>query len=394
MNMEMSATPSVHPMDLLLAEDFEITIPVAGETIKGIVVTHNDNEILVDIGAKSEGIISGRELDSLDAAARERLAVGSEIPVYVVSIEDQNGHIHLSFGQAIIEEGWELAHALLDNQEPYMAKISGFNKGGLLTKVGTVRAFIPTSQLGGPPSAGSSVDEYLKQFVGQSLEVKVIEVDRQRNRLILSARDAAKKLREKQRTQLLTDLEEGDICEGIVVNIERFGAFVDIGGLQGLVHLSELSWTRITKPADVVNLGQTLQVYILSIDYEKQRVALSLKRLTTDPWDQISQIYQEGQLVEVVITKLERYGAFARLNDKFGLEGLIHISELAEERVKTPSDVVNEGDVVTARVIRVDAEQRQLGLSLKQVSSHKFLDLDLANADNNGMLTAPSHNED
>ncbi|MBK8432710.1 MAG: S1 RNA-binding domain-containing protein [Chloroflexi bacterium] len=394
MNMELSATPSVHPMDLLLAEDFNLTIPVVGETIKGIVVAHNENGILVDIGAKSEGMISTRELDTLDPDARERLEIGSEVPVYVISIEDQSGNIVLSFGQAVIEEGWSLAQDLLETQDNYSVKITGYNKGGLLTKVGNVRAFVPTSQLGGPPPAGASLDDYLKQFIGQTLDVKVIEVERPRNRLILSARDAAKKLRDKQRYKLLGDLQEGDICDGTVVNIERFGAFVDIGGIQGLVHLSELSWTRIAKPADIVTLGQRLKVYVLSVENDKQRVALSIKRLTTDPWDDINEIYHEGQLVEVTITKLERYGAFARLNDQYGLEGLIHISELADERVKSAGDIVQEGDVVMVRVIRVDADQRQLGLSIKQVSSAKYQDFDLANLENNETLTADSENED
>lgn len=394
MNMELSATPSVHPMDLLLAEDFNLTIPVVGETIKGIVVAHNENGILVDIGAKSEGMISTRELDTLDPDARDRLEIGSEVPVYVISIEDQSGNIVLSFGQAVIEEGWSLAQDLLETQENYSVKITGYNKGGLLTKVGNVRAFVPTSQLGGPPPAGASLDDYLKQFIGQTLDVKVIEVERPRNRLILSARDAAKKLRDKQRYKLLGDLQEGDICDGTVVNIERFGAFVDIGGIQGLVHLSELSWTRIAKPADIVTLGQRLKVYVLSVENDKQRVALSIKRLTTDPWDDINEIYHEGQLVEVTITKLERYGAFARLNDQYGLEGLIHISELADERVKSAGDIVQEGDVVMVRVIRVDADQRQLGLSIKQVSSAKYQDFDLANLENNETLTADSENED
>lgn len=392
--MELSATPSVHPMDLLLAEDFNLTIPVVGETIKGIVVAHNENGILVDIGAKSEGMISTRELDTLDPDARERLEIGSEVPVYVISIEDQSGNIVLSFGQAVIEEGWSLAQDLLETQDNYSVKITGYNKGGLLTKVGNVRAFVPTSQLGGPPPAGASLDDYLKQFIGQTLDVKVIEVERPRNRLILSARDAAKKLRDKQRYKLLGDLQEGDICDGTVVNIERFGAFVDIGGIQGLVHLSELSWTRIAKPADIVTLGQRLKVYVLSVENDKQRVALSIKRLTTDPWDDINEIYHEGQLVEVTITKLERYGAFARLNDQYGLEGLIHISELADERVKSAGDIVQEGDVVMVRVIRVDADQRQLGLSIKQVSSAKYQDFDLANLENNETLTADSENED
>ncbi|MCB0035000.1 MAG: S1 RNA-binding domain-containing protein, partial [Anaerolineales bacterium] len=352
------------------------------------------NEVLVDIGAKSEGIINSREVENMDDDTRERLAVGKQISVYVVSSEDQHGNIVLSYEQAAAEAGWTYAKDLLDSQETYDSQILGYNKGGLLTKIENVRAFIPASQLGGPPSSGTSTDDYLSQFVGQTLETKVIEVDRSRNRLILSARAAAKRLREKQKKKLLITLNEGDVVQGKVVNLERFGAFVDIGGLQGLVHLSEISWKRISHPADEVSIGETLDVYVLSIDHDKQRVALSMKRLSQDPWNTIEDVYQTGQLVEVTITKLERYGAFARLNDNVGLEGLIHVSELSEDRIQKPSDIIQKGDVVTSRIIRIDPEQRQLGLSIKQVSSGKFLELDLAQADNNETLTANDDNEE
>lgn len=393
MNTEHTADPMTNPMEAWLAQDFELTVPSPGDTVTGTVVYHESNEVLVDIGAKSEGIINSREVENMDDDTRERLAVGKQVSVYVVSSEDQHGNIVLSYEQAAAEAGWTYAKDLLESQETYDSHIIGYNKGGLLTKIENVRAFIPASQLGGPPSSGTSTDDYLSQFVGQTLETKVIEVDRSRNRLILSARAAAKRLREKQKKKLLTSLNEGDVVQGKVVNLERFGAFVDIGGLQGLVHLSEISWKRISHPADEVSIGETLDVYVLSIDHEKQRVALSMKRLSQDPWDTIEDVYQTGQLVEVTITKLERYGAFARLNDNVGLEGLIHVSELSEDRIQKPSDVIQKSDVVTARIIRIDPEQRQLGLSIKQVSSGKFLELDLAQADNNETLTANDDNE-
>ena len=380
MNTEQTTNQMTNPMEAWLAQDFELMVPSPGDTVKGVIVAHHENEILVDIGAKSEGIITNREVENMDDNVRADLIVGKEISVYVVSSEDQHGNIVLSYGQAMAEAGWEYARDLLDSQESYESSIIGYNKGGLLTKIKNVRAFIPASQLGGPPSSGTSTDDYLSQFVGQTLETKVIEVDRDRNRLILSARAAAKKLREAQRKKLLSSLSEGEIVEGKVVNIERFGAFIDIGGLQGLVHLSEISWKRISHPNDEVAIGDKIKVYVLSIDHDKQRVALSIKRLTADPWTTIEDTYQVGQLVEVTITKLERYGAFARLNDDTGLEGLIHVSELSEDRIQKPNDVVHKDEIVTARIIRIDANQRQLGLSIKQVASGKYLDLDIANA--------------
>lgn len=393
MNTEQTANPMTNPMEAWLAQDFELTVPSPGDTVVGTVVVHEANEILVDIGAKSEGIINSREVENMDESTRARLAVGNQVSVYVVSSEDQHGNIVLSYGQAAAEAGWSHAQDLLETQATYESHIIGYNKGGLLTKIENVRAFIPASQLGAS-SSGTSTDEYLSQFVGQKLETKVIEVDRSRNRLILSARAAAKRLREAQKSKLISSLNEGDVVEGKIVNLERFGAFVDIGGLQGLVHLSEISWKRISHPADEVSIGEKRQVYVLSIDDEKQRVALSIKRLTPDPWTTIEDLYQTGQLVEVVITKIERYGAFARLNDELGLEGLIHVSELSEDRIQKPTDIIQKGDTVTARIIRIDSDQRQLGLSLKQVSSGKFLELDIARADNNEMLTASRDNEE
>lgn len=378
MSLEQTAEQTSHPMEFLLDTDFDLKIPTAGETCTGIVVAHSTNEILVDIGAKSEGIITNRELAEMDQAVIDKLTVGSEIPVYVLNSGDRDGQILLSYTQALSEEGWLTARKLFESQELFECEITGYNKGGLLTNINHVRAFIPSSQLGLP--GRNTTAEQLEEFIGQTLQTKVIEVDQTRNRLILSARAAARRMREKQRTRLLEDLQEGDICEGKIVNVEDFGAFVDIGGIQGLVHLSELSWQRISTPYDQVSIGDKVQVYVLNVDHKRQRVALSLKRLQTDPWDEICAQYQEGQLVEVVITKLERYGAFARLNDEHGLEGLIHISELAPERVNQPSDVVQVDDTLSARIIRIDSKRRQLGLSVKQVHSGKFMAMDLAEA--------------
>ena len=386
MSTNQTAEQIGHPMEFLLDMDFNLKIPTTGETCTGIVVAHSTNEILVDIGAKSEGIISNRELADMDQAIIDKLTIGSEIPVYIITSGDRDGQILLSYTQALAEEGWITARKLFESQELFECEITGYNKGGLLTNINHVRAFIPSSQLGLP--GRSTTAEQLEEFIGQTLQTKVIEVDQTRNRLILSARAAARRMRETHRNRLLDELEEGDICEGKIVNIEDFGAFVDIGGLQGLVHLSELSWQRISTPYEEVSIGDKVKVYVLNVDHKRQRVALSLKRLQADPWDEICADYQEGQLVEVVITKLEKYGAFARLNDEHGLEGLVHISELAQERVIQPSDVVQVDDTLTARIIRIDSKRRQLGLSVKQVASGKFMEMDIAEA--TGTATEPT----
>jgi small subunit ribosomal protein S1 len=370
-------------MSFLLADDFDLSFPSAGEIREGEVVAHRNNEILVDIGAKSEGIIPNSEVDTMDSETKAVLAVGNNIPVYIVNPDDNDGNIILSYAKAMEEEDWNKAQSLFETQDVYEGKVIGFNKGGVLIKMGMVRGFVPASQLDNNRryNNNQSNEERLRLLVGEEIITRVIEVDRSRNRLTLSERAAAKEIRQAQRKQVLVHLEEGDVCEGRVVNLAEFGAFIDIGGLEGLVHLSELSWKRVNHPSELLTVGDLVQVHVLNVDRERGRVALSLKQLEPDPWEIVDETYQEGQLVEVTISKLTKYGAFARLNDEYELEGLIHISELSEDRVNHPRDVVHKGQTVAVRVIRVDTEQRQLGLSLKQVASDRFIESDLAMAE-------------
>lgn len=374
---------NVHPMSFLLSDDFDLSFPHAGEVREGEVVAHRNNEILIDIGAKSEGIIPNSEVETMDSETKSLLAVGNVIPVYIVNPDDTDGNIILSYAKAMEEEDWEKAQKLHDSQDIYKGKIIGYNKGGVLIKMGMVRGFVPASQLDTSRRYDNthSNEDRLRSMVGDEIIARVIEVDRSRNRLILSERAAAKEIRQEQRKQILGQLGDGDVCEGKVVNLADFGAFVDIGGLEGLVHLSELSWKRVNHPSELLAIGDIVKVHVLSVDRERGRVALSLKQLEPDPWEKVDETYMEGQLVEVTISKLTKYGAFARLNDEYELEGLIHISELSEDRVNHPRDVVQKGQVVAVRVIRVDTDQRQLGLSLKQVASDRFMEADLAMAE-------------
>ncbi len=375
-----SSGNSSHPMDFLLDE--ELHLPSAGEIRTGFVVTQRSNEILVDIGAKSEGVIDSREVSSLDEKALTYLAVGNEVMVYVVNPEDGNGNIILSYTKAKEEEDWVRAVELMESQEVCECSVVGFNRGGVLVDVGLVRGFVPNSQLRRDRRIRRDdqpeTQRAMQSMIGEIIRAKIIEVSRERNRLILSEIAASKEIREAQKAEVMSDLAVGDVFDGRVVNLANFGAFVDIGGIEGLVHLSELSWKRVTKPSDVLQVGDKVKVSVLKIDDERQRIALSIKRLEADPWTLIDDSYQVGQLVEATITRLTKFGAFARLNDNNELEGLIHISEMAEDRVEHPRDVVNVDDNVMVRIIRVDSEQRQLGLSLKQVSSEKFLEADLA----------------
>ncbi|MBL1129692.1 MAG: S1 RNA-binding domain-containing protein [Chloroflexi bacterium] len=366
-----------HPMDFLLGEDFNL--PAVGETRKGWVVAHRNNEILVDIGAKSEGIIPMAEVQTLDANTRDRLAVGNEVHVYVVSLEDEQGNLIVSFTKAVEYQDWSNMEHCLRAKEACQGQIAGYNKGGLLVQIGQLRGFVPKSQFSRErQQAVQQSPGALQKSVGQPITVKVVEVDAERNRLILSEKDAASEIRQGKRTKLLSEIKEGDVFNGRVINIANFGAFVDIGGLEGLIHLSEISWKRINNPNELLKTGQEVKVQVLSIDQEKERLALSMKRLQPDPWTTIDEHYQVGQLFDATLTKLAPYGAFARLHDDYQLEGLIHISEISETHVTHPRDIVKVGQVVSVRIIRIDAEQRQLGLSIRQVVSPKFVESDLA----------------
>lgn len=372
-----------HSMQGLLDQgDFGMNLPSRGEIREGTVVRVSPTEILVDIGAKSEGVLSGRELEHLDEATRQRLQVGQQILVFVVSPEDKNGNIVLSYTRAQEEQDWRDAERLRDSQEIFTGTVAGFNKGGLLIKVGKVRGFMPASQIsaGRRKGQGETPEERWAHLVGQPIQVKVIEVDRARNRLILSERAASKENREKQREQLLASIKEGDIRTGRVISLADFGAFVDLGGADGLIHLSELSHKRVAHPKELLKVGQEVRVQVLHVDRERKRIGLSLKRLEEDPWQRIQRKYKQGQLIEGTITKLTKFGAFARIADEDSVEGLIHISELSDSRIAHPKEVVKEGQVVTLRVIRVDAERRRIGLSLKKVDSPAYADMDFHQA--------------
>jgi small subunit ribosomal protein S1 len=360
-------------------EDASFDVPVRGDIREGTIVSVSRGEILVDIGAKSEGVIDSREVERMSAGDRSKLAVGDQVQVFVVNPEDRNGNIILSLAKAEEEMDWRWAEELLDTQEIFEGEISGYNKGGLLVQMRRVRGFVPASQLDNirrDIRAGSSPDDRWAHMIGEQIQVKVIEVDRSRNRLILSERAAMKEWRESQKDRLLDELQEGEIREGRVINLADFGAFVDLGGADGLIHLSELSWKRVSHPREVLNVGDMVKVYVLNVDRERRRIGLSLKRLEPDPWLSIEQSYQIGSLVEGTITKLTKFGAFARLTGMDEIEGLIHISELSDEHVEHPREVVEDGQLVTMRVIRVDLQRRRLGLSIKRVDSDEYVESD------------------
>lgn len=350
-----------------LMEDFEAyQAPKTGDIVQGTVVSVSPEEILMDIGAKSEGVVASRELSEMTPAELSQIKPGQEILVYVLRPENRDGAAVLSIRRAELEKDWQRLEVLLQEEQIFEAQTSGYNKGGLIAHIGQIRGFVPNSQLESERLVpdGESREERLASLVGRKLRLKIIELDRDRNRLILSERAAMREWRRSQRERLLAELKAGDTLVGQVSGLAEFGAFVDLGGADGLVHLSELSWKKVSHPSEVLQVGDKVKVYVLGVDRERERISLSLRQLEPDPWERIGERYKEGQLVQGTITKLTDFGAFARLDE--GVEGLIHISELAERRISHPREAVKEGEVHILRVVRIEPSRHRIALSLKR----------------------------
>jgi small subunit ribosomal protein S1 len=380
---EESQEQPVNKMEALLAQEgLVIDFPKRGETRKGTIASVSEGQVLVSVGAKSEGIIAGKELDAIDEETRQSFQVGEEIMVYVITPEDQNGNLILSFTRALEEENWQTAEELLESEGSFVSKIEGYNKGGLLVSLGTIRGFVPASQMGlgrRLSISGNTPEERYGAMVNEEIEVCVIEVDRERRRLILSERAASSETRDTIKERVIEDLKEGEVRTGRVTSLADFGAFVNISGADGLVHLSEISWEHINHPSEVLEVGQEIKVKIISVDPDRKRIGLSIRRLQDDPWEAQIESLTEGQLVEGRITRLTNFGAFARLlvDDVDGeLEGLIHISEISDQRIEHPKEILKEGDVLTLRIIKIETENHRIGLSMRRVDSPAYSDLD------------------
>jgi small subunit ribosomal protein S1 len=374
---------------LLESESMSVELPQVGEIRKGMIASIGANQILISVGAKSEGVVAGRELEQLTAEERAELQVGQEVNVYVLNPEDQNGNVVLSFKRAQEEMSWENVERMIADETVIDTKIIGFNKGGLIAAVGNLRGFVPSSQISASrraQSSGDTPEQRWQKMVGQAISVRIIEVDRERRRLILSERSTNTESRSSMKDRVISELEEGKVYTGKVTSLADFGAFVNINGADGLVHLSELSWERLTHPKEILEVGQEVKVKVINVDREKKRIGLSMRALQDDPWKNRVEKYSVGQLVEGTITRLTKFGAFARLEGD--IEGLIHISELSENRVEHPKEVLKEGETKTLRVIRIDGEQHRVGLSLRKVDSAAFADKDFK------MLTQEFHEQD
>ena len=347
--------------------DYDYQLPQRGDIREGVIVTIEPKEIVVDIGVKRDGIVPSRDLEMLGEEELAKLNVGDPVRVYILRPEDAQGNMIVSINIARKQQDWFQAEEIQQSGEIFEEEVIDFNKGGLLVPFGNLRGFIPASQLSELPRGLSQATRMarLKEYVGQTLPLKVIEVDRRRRRLILSERAARRKWREQQKEQLLNTLVEGEVRHGMVSGLADFGAFVNLGGADGLIHVSELSWDRVSHPREVLEPGQEVDVYILRLDHERKRIGLSLKRLQPDPWSLVDEKYEIDQLVKGAITNVVDFGAFARLEP--GVEGLIHVSEIAEEEIGHPSNVLEPGEEVLMRIISIDSQRKRIGLSMRRV---------------------------
>lgn len=354
-------------MDALLAEEL-LAYPLVrrGDIVEGEVVGWSRNGIIVDIGGKSEGIVPLHEVQSLGRPEAQRPEPGDRVLVFVVQTENQEGQLILSLDKARGEKGWRLLQQLHESAENLEAEITGYNKGGLLVEVEGVTGFVPLSQLVSirHERGNESTERLLAPLVGRTLRFKVIELNRRRGRAIFSERAAMQEWRAQQKERVLAELHEGEIRRGRITSIRDFGIFVDLGGADGLAHLSEISWGREKSPEEMFRVGDEVDVYVLKVDHENRKIALSLRRAQPEQWESLIDKYQVGQMVVGHVTKLTPFGAFARIDD--GLEGLIHVSELAERHVTHPKEVVKEGDILPLKIVRIEKDRHRLGLSLKQ----------------------------
>jgi small subunit ribosomal protein S1 len=366
------APPAPASADLMIEVDGKLVPNYAatikpfeeGDVVSGTVVRIDKDEVLVDIGYKSEGVIPAHELSirrSVDPA--EEVSQGEHVDALVLTKEDQEGRLILSKKRARFEKAWRKIEAAAETGEPVEGSVIEVVKGGLILDLG-VRGFLPASL----------VDirrvHNLEEFRGQTLECKVIELNRSRNNVVLSRRAVLEEERKEVREQILERLQPGQIVEGKISNIVDFGAFVDLEGIDGLIHISELSWSHVNHPSEVLEIGQTVRVKVLDIDRDRQRISLGLKQTQEDPWQKVLNEYRQGDVLEGKVTKVVAFGAFIEIVP--GVEGLVHISELAEHHVETPGEVVSPGEPKWVRILEIDEERRRISLSIKRAESQNL----------------------
>jgi small subunit ribosomal protein S1 len=357
--------------DLLDEHDYEL--PQAGDIRQGIIVAISQQGVIVDLGVKRDGLVPPSDLNKLEPEEREKLQINDEIDVYIVDTEQPDG-LGVSIYRARLNQDWIEAERMMESGEVFEGAVEGYNRGGIIVPFGNLRGFVPASHL---IELRRGLDDRQRQQImakmrDEKIPLKVIEVDRRRRRLVFSQRDAQKEWQEVRKERLIDKLNEGDTIKGRVSGLRNFGAFIDLGGADGLVHISELAWHRVNHPKEVVKVGDEMEVYVLSLDRDEQRIALSRKALLPNPWSLVKENYREGQLVEGAVTRLVNYGAFVEIEP--GVEGLLHTSQLSYGPIDNPEDLIKEGEVHLLRIVSIDSERQRIGLSLKGVTANEQIE--------------------
>ncbi|MBN1312568.1 MAG: S1 RNA-binding domain-containing protein [Anaerolineae bacterium] len=351
----------------LLEQSFEeLEEARRGDILSGVILAIDKQGIIVDLGLKRDGVVLRSEFESL--GADHPYVVGHKVTVMVIKPEDQDGNLVVSIFQARASEDWEDAQAKMDAGELYNGQVASINQGGLIVPFGDLRGFVPASHVLNLPRGldDEARAHHLSQLIGKDLTLKIIEVNPQRRRLVFSQREAQREARNQAKERLLDKLKEGDIVQGTVSSLRDFGAFVDLGGADGLIHVSELAWRRVRHPGEILSVGMAIEAYVLQLDQEGKRIGLSLKRLETNPWADAEQRYRIGQEVEGKVSRVVSFGAFVELTS--GIEALLHVSQMGNPPPAKPDDVAAVGDHVVAEIIAFEPDRQRMGLALKSIS--------------------------
>ncbi|MBN18255.1 MAG: 30S ribosomal protein S1 [Chloroflexi bacterium] len=379
-----------------------------GDVVEGIVMSTDNEGAFIDIGQKSEGLVPNNEMRSVISNSEEDLSIGDTVLTLVIKAENNDQCALLSIDKAIGQQGWSILEKAIESDEMVEGLIIAFNRGGAIVESHGVQGFVPTSQLVTVPRVSNiqfnqnsdqasdpvpednsnentsesekkvmeiSADDPRTEYVGSKIDIKVLEINRARNRAIFSEKKAVQEQKAEQKARIIEEIAEGDIRKGVVTGLSSFGAFVDLGGADGLIHISELSWNQIDSPQDIVTIGEEIDVFILKVDHETKKIALSIRRLQSEPWENITDELSNGDIVDAVIGKITDFGAFARIQCNKGvIEGLIHISELSPKVVSHPKEVVREGEQLKVKIMNLEPERRRLALSLKETLEIEITD--------------------
>ena len=351
-----------------LLDQHDYKSPQVGDIRQGIILSVSPQGVIVDLNLKRDGLVPPSDLAKLEPEERDALKVDDELFVYILNT-DKPDSLVVSINLARLNQDWIKAEEMLESSDMVEAEVIGYNKGGAIVPFGRLRGFVPISHLTemSPGMGDRRRQQRLAQLRGQTLPLKVIEVNRRRRRLVLSQREAQKEWDAKRRGELLESLEEGQTITGRVSGMRDFGAFVNLGGADGLIHISQLAWHRVDHPREILKIGDEIEVYVMRIDHESQRISLSRKKILPNPWDTVTERYHENQLVDGTITRLVDYGAFAEVEP--GIEGLLHVSQLSRGTVENVAEVVQEGETHLLRIVNIDKKRQRIGLSLKAVTA-------------------------